>query len=311
MKILFAGTPEFAIPAIDALLNSKHAIRAVLTQPDRPAGRGQKLAPTAVKSFALKHNLKVIQPETLRDPNIENLLNSLDFEVLVDVACGLFLPKKILQMPKFGCINVHPSLLPRWRGAAPIQRAILAGDSTTGTTIMKMDEGLDTGNIIKQEICPIEKIDTTASLTAKLANLSAKLLLEVIDELELHSLTTTPQDEKLTIYAEKITKEEAHINWIEDTEIIDRKIRAFNPWPVAFTKLNEVIIRIWEAKPLTNVHFAAPGIIAEISKDKVIISTKNGALELTKIQLPGGKILDVKAVLNAHKNLFTIGTTLA
>ena len=310
MKIIFAGTPEFAIPSLDKLYHSKHEICAVYTQPDRPKGRGQKLASTPVKIFALQHNLPIVQPENFRDETTKNQLKAFAADVFIDVACGLFLPKSVLTIPKFGCINIHPSLLPRFRGAAPIQRAILAGDTVTGITIMQMDEGLDTGNIIKQIECPIETTDTTLTLSNKLAQLGAKLLLEVINELESGPLNTTPQNNALSNYAEKINKEEAKIDWNMSISQIDRMIRAFNPWPIAFIEIKGLTLRIFEAKIINTIPSAKPGTIMQKTKNTIEIATKDGILQLLKIQLPGGKVLDVKDVLNARKELFVVGDCL-
>lgn len=312
MKIIFAGTPEFALPALDSLLKAKHNVCAVYTQPDRPAGRGQKITSPPIKIFALQNNLPIYQPENFKDPDLKTALANFQADVFIDVACGLFLPKSILNITRFGAINIHPSLLPRFRGAAPIQRAILAGDRKTGVTIMQMDEGLDTGPILKQKSIAIESHDTTQTLSVKLANLGASLLLEVLAELQNGTTKSISQDNSLSSYAEKITKEEAKLDWEHDANILERKIRAFNPWPVAFTTLGDITVRIWDAYPVISpeenvkiVH--EPGSIIAITKNGIDVATKNGILRIIKAQFPGGKVLEVKDLLNAKKNVLFVG----
>ena len=309
MKIIFTGTAEFALPALEQLLNSKHTICAVYTKPDAPAGRGQKLTASAVKIFAETHGLKVYQPLSLKDPITQDMMRALDADALVNVAYGLLVPEAILTMFKFGCINIHPSLLPRWRGAAPIQRAILAQDKITAVTIMKMDQGLDTGAIYLQETLPIETTDTSATLFTKTAVLGAKLLLKVLDKLESDGLISNKQDDATTTYAHKITKEEGQINWQDTTQTIDCQIRAFNPWPIAYTNIDNLLVRIWQAKILTNISIPnhKPGTIYQVGKDGIDVITQNGLLRLSKIQLSGGKPLLVKDILNAHAKTFAVG----
>jgi len=312
MKIIFAGTHEFALPELQALLSSQHKICAVYTQPDRPAGRGQKLTASPVKKMALANNLLLYQPTSLKDPAAQKQLQELNADILVNVAYGLLLPEAVLNIPKFGCINIHPSLLPRFRGAAPIQRAIMAGDIITGVTIMKMDAGLDTGDIYKQTTLPIDDIDTTATLMKKTSEIGAKLLLEVLAEIEARSDKATPQGDKQTIYADKISKEEGKINWHKSAQEIDRMIRAFNPWPVAHTEINGKYIRIWEAKIKTiiqqkNTPNNIPGTIIHTDKNSIDVLTGYGLLSLLNIQLPGSKPLPIKDILNAHQQEFAVG----
>lgn len=309
MKIIFAGTPEFALPALQALIKAKHQICAVYTQPDRPAGRGQKLTPSPIKQFAIKNNLPVLQPESLKDPTAQKQFSAFHADILVNVAYGLLLPKPILEGTKLGCVNIHPSLLPRWRGAAPIQRAILAGDQETGVTIMHMDEGLDTGDIYKQVKIPIENTDTSATLMLKAALCGAELLITVINEIAAGTAKPIPQDSALSTYAKKITKEEAKINWQLPAVEIERMIRAFIPWPIAYSEIAGQRVRIWEAQAFSETAQATPGTIIAISKEAIIVSTSAGTLHLHKIQLPGGNALIIKDIFNAYLPLFTVGST--
>lgn len=313
MKIIFAGTPEFSLPALKAIYNSSHKIIAVYTKQDQPAGRGLKLTASPVKQLAAELNLPVIQPKSLRDEIAQKQLLAFNADVFVDVACGLLIPEAILHGPKYGCVNIHPSLLPRWRGAAPIQRAILAGDAITGVTIMQMDAGLDTGGIYKQISLPIENTDTSATLFAKLAELGAKLLLEVLNDIEYGKSVITPQDNAATIYAEKISKEEAKLNWNLSAIELDRMIRAFNPWPIAYTNINDQSIRIWQAQVLPDNNpneNKSAGTIIKVDKAGIDVATGNGILRLLKIQFAGGKVLTVADVLNSRKDLLGIGKIL-
>lgn len=309
MKIIFAGTAEFALPALKQLLNSKHVICAVYTKPDAPAGRGQKLTASAIKLFAEEHGLKVCQPLSLKDLDTQDQMRALGADVLVNVAYGLLVPEAILNMFKFGCVNIHPSLLPRWRGAAPIQRAIISQDQITAVTIMKMDKGLDTGDIYLQETLPIETTDTSATLFTKTSELGAELLLKALDQLESGDLKGIKQDDTQSNYAYKITKEEGEVDWRNTVQAIDCQIRAFNPWPIAYTKIDDLIIRIWQAEVLTNSPILDynPGTIYQADKHGIDVVTQNGLLRLIKIQLPGGKPLLVRDILNAHAKTFAVG----
>jgi methionyl-tRNA formyltransferase len=309
MKVIFAGTPEFSLPALKAIYESSHKICAVYTQPDRPSGRGLKLTASPVKQLSQELNLPVCQPINLKNPEAQKQFLAFNADIFVDVACGFLIPKEILNAPKYRCINIHPSLLPRWRGAAPIQRAILAGDQITGVTIMQMDAGLDTGAIYKQISLPIENHDTTASLWEKCAVIGAKLLLEVLDEIEEGKAILTSQDDSKANYAEKITKEEAKLNWNLNAIELDRLVRAFNPKPIAYTEIDNQIIKIWQTQVLTNSvsKNELPGTIIKTDKDGIDVITGSGILRLQKIQLAGGKILAVADVLNSKKNLFNVG----
>lgn len=303
MNIVFSGTPKFALPSLEALLASSHKVIAVYTQPDRPQGRGLKVAPNSIKQLALTYHLPIYQPETLRDPNAQQQLKALKPDIFIDVAYGLFIPKELLNMPHYGCINLHPSLLPRWRGAAPIQSAILVGDKVTGVSIIKLSEELDAGDILKQQEASIEDQDTTASLSHNLAALGAELLLEVLAEIENGTVKSWSQDSTFSTYAHKIKKEDACINWNLSAIEIERRVRAFNPWPIAYTIIDDQTIRIWDAQILPNTADATPGTIINIDKNGIDVATKNGILRLTKLQFPGKKVLTIAEILNSQQRL--------
>jgi methionyl-tRNA formyltransferase len=314
MKIIFAGSAEFALPALKILLNSSHTVCAIYTQPDRPSGRGQKITASPIKKFALARNILIRQPVTLKDPIAQKQLQDLAADIFINVAYGMILPETVLSSFKFGCVNIHPSLLPRWRGAAPIQRAIEAGDQITGVTIMQMDMGLDTGGIYKQETLPIKHTDTTTTLLAKTAELGAKLLLEVLTEIETSTAKIVAQSDAQTTYAKKLAKEEGKINWHKSAQELDCMIRAFNPWPIAYSKIAGLTIRIWQAEvqndALQKIAAIEPGTIDQANKNGISVITKQGILRLLKIQLPGGKPLPIKDILNAHQQLFAAGKKL-
>ncbi len=307
LKVIFAGTPEFALPILEALYESPHEICAIYTQPDRPAGRGQKMHASPIKQFALENHLPVFQPNTLRDAQTQQQIADLNADVMIVVAYGLILPSAILNAPKYGCINVHASLLPRWRGAAPIQRAILAGDTETGISIMQMDEGLDTGPVYERRSCEIRAFDTASSLHDQLAQIGAESLLNTLEKLHNGTAHTIPQNNQFATYATKLIKNEANIQWQQSAQEIDRAIRAFNPWPVAYSTLNDQHIRIWSATPLTTATNAMPGTLIQNSKQEIIVATGKGDLRLDYLQLPGGKSLATKDLLNAHAALFEPG----
>lgn len=303
MRIVFAGTPEFAIAPLKALLNSAHSVIAVFTQPDRPAGRGQTLHQSPVKILAGLHNIPVYQPVKLKSPEEQEILRALKPDLLVVVAYGLILPKAVLDIPKFGCINIHASLLPRWRGAAPIQHALLAGDKTTGICTMQMDEGLDTGDILVQMTCDISPEETSQTLHDKLAILGAIALLETLEKLEQGTLSRQKQNPQTATVATKIVKADAKIDWQESAVVIDRKIRAFNPWPVAFADLNGQTIRIWSAKPNNATPLEKnikPGTVINKHNEGIDVATGEGILTLLEIQLPGGKRLPVREILHGR-----------
>lgn len=298
LKILFAGTPEFAATHLKALLNSKHTILAVLTQPDRPSGRGQQVTPSPVKNLALEHGLSVYQPLSLKDIEVQKQLSDFGADVLIVVAYGLILPKAVLTIPRFGCINVHASLLPRWRGAAPIQRAIEAGDTETGVTIMQMDEALDTGDILLQAHCPIEADKNSGELFHQLADLGADTLVDALDMLEKGKLIAEPQDHSKANYANKITKVEAQLDWNLSAEILANKVRAFNPWPVAYAEFNAQLVRIWQAVVLEQNSHLKPGSIIKADKVGIDVQCGEGALRLLSLQLPGKKVQSAQDVVN-------------
>ncbi|WP_104498399.1 methionyl-tRNA formyltransferase [Acinetobacter indicus] len=320
MKIIFAGTPEFAAVALDALLKTEHEIVAVYTQPDRKAGRGQKLTASAVKQLALAHDLPVYQPLHFKSSTDEGLaaqaeLKALNADVMVVAAYGLILPQVVLDTPKYGCLNIHGSLLPRWRGAAPIQRAIATGDAETGVTIMKMAAGLDTGDMMYKTLCPITAEDTSASLHDKLAIQGAEAIVAVLaseQTLQQYLEQREVQDEALTVYAHKLSKAEAKIDWSQDAVTIDRNIRAFNPWPVAFIPLDEQSnLRVW-GSILSNeaVNGQSAGTILALDKQGVHVACGDGkAICLTSLQWPGGKALNPVQIAQTQK--LNVGQVLA
>lgn len=288
MRIVFAGTPEFAVPCLQALIDANYSLVGVFTQPDRPIGRGRKLGASPVKELALRHNLPLFQPETLRTAH--DTLAELKPDFIVVVAYGLILPKNILSIPRMACINIHASLLPRWRGAAPIQYSILNGDAETGITSMKMAAGLDTGDMLLKKICPITPTDTAKTLTEKLAHLGAEVLLETLQNYA--QIIPVPQNEKFVTYAPKINKTEAEINWQFTATQIARMVRAFNPWPVAYAQFNQQTVRIWEVEVVDENHvFDKAGAVYKINNDGVLITTQQGLIKILKLQISGGKML--------------------
>ncbi|WP_151979696.1 methionyl-tRNA formyltransferase [Acinetobacter guerrae] len=319
MKVIFAGTPEFASTALAALLQTEHEIVAVYTQPDRKAGRGQKLTPSPVKQLALEHNLAVYQPLHFKASTEEGLaaqqqLAELGADVMVVAAYGLILPQAVLDTPKYGCLNIHGSLLPRWRGAAPIQRAIAEGDTQTGVTIMQMAAGLDTGDMLYKTFYDIQATDTSASLYEKLATQGAEAICKVLESeqsLQSYLHTRQVQDESQTIYAHKLTKPEAQIDWSLDAVQIDRNIRAFNPWPVAYIVLDESNnLRVWNSSisSFSNEN-AQIGEIIAIDKNGIHVACGTGAVCLSSLQWPGGKALNPVQILQTQK--LNIGQVLA
>ncbi|AYQ56244.1 methionyl-tRNA formyltransferase [Bathymodiolus thermophilus thioautotrophic gill symbiont] len=303
MKIIFAGTPEFSVGVLTALIKAGHNIVGVYCQPDRPKGRGRTLTPCPVKVKALEHNLLILQPESFKDKDAQTELKNLNAAIMIVVAYGQILPKEVLQMPKYGCLNIHASLLPRWRGAAPIQRAIFAGDKTTGIGIMQMNEGLDTGAILLEETCEITDTDTAQSLHDKLASLGANAIITALKELE--NLSPTPQNEANITYAKKLKKDEAWINWTQSATQINRQIRAFNPYPIAQTnatsdKFNDKTLRILSATVINNNHNHQPGEIIKHDKKECLVATGDGTLSLKTVQLSGKKALNIKDFSNAY-----------
>ena len=311
MKIVFAGTPEFAARHLGSLIDDgRHQIVAVYTQPDRPAGRGKKLQASPVKRLAGEQGLAIYQPQSLRHTEQQTVLAKLDADLMVVVAYGLILPQQVLDTPRLGCINVHGSILPKWRGAAPIQRAIEAGDSETGITIMQMDAGLDTGPMLSIARCAIGDQDTSGAIYERLANLGGPALLQAIDKLETGSAQTVAQDDGLSSYASKIDKAEAQIDWSEAAMAIDRRIRAFNPFPCAFTSIEEQRIKIWCSTVESSDHAGQPGQIIRADNQGLLICCGQGSLLLTEIQLAGKSRLAVAEILKSRADLLAVGKQL-
>ena len=304
LKIAFAGTPDLAAHILNRIVeNGAHNIFRIYTQPDRPAGRGKILQQSPVKQLAKGIDLPVVQPLTTSDVDPDNLLNEMD--VLIVAAFGMILTEDILVRPRYGCINIHTSLLPRWRGAAPIQHAIMAGDKKTGITIMQMDTGLDTGNILFQKECPIDDTESSASLHEKLAKLGGECIITVLDMIMKNSVHPIPQQDSLATYAKKITKADAKIDWTKPICEIDRLIRAMNPTPTAYSVLNNTTIRIWRAVILeNNMHNMTPGRIVNYSNDGLDISSSDGILRILDLQLPGKKIMTCRNFYNGHPTFF-------
>ncbi len=299
LRVAFAGTPQFAVPALEALLASRHAVVGVLTQPDRPKGRGRHLTPGPVKQAAVAHGLHVAEPPTLGDAAAQAALAALGADVMVVVAYGQILPPAVLRLPRLGCLNIHASLLPRWRGAAPIQRALLAGDTHTGVTLMQMDEGLDTGGMLAVRSVPIGERDTSAVLHDTLARMGAQLLLEVLDGLSTHDLKPQPQPSLGVTYAAKIAKAEALIRWSDAATLISRQIRAFNPWPVASTTLAGEPLRIHDAYAAAGTATAVPGTWLGMEGEALRVACGSGELRVTQLQRAGRTVVAARAFMNS------------
>lgn len=303
LKIIYAGTPDFAVPALQALIDSPHDVVAVYTQPDRPAGRGRKVQFGPVKQLAIDVGIRVEQPLSLKDADAQEVLASFNADVMVVAAYGLILPQVVLELPKYGCLNIHGSLLPRWRGAAPIHRAIQTGDVETGVTIMQMAAGLDTGDMLLKVTCPIGLQDTGQTIHDRLASDGAEALLQVIDLIIEDKLDPEVQDESLTTYAHKLNKAEAEIDWTQSAKQIDQTIRAFNPWPVAFTSYNGKPLRLFMSK-VENITSQEPvGTVISESPEGICIVTGDGVLSFSRLQLPGKKAMDVRDFLNGRSLL--------
>lgn len=303
LKIIYAGTPDFAVPALKALIESEHQVVAVYTQPDRPAGRGRKILFGPVKEIAVAAEIPVEQPLSLKDADAQKTLAEYNADVMIVAAYGLILPQVALDIPRFGCLNIHGSLLPRWRGAAPIHRAIQTGDKETGVTIMQMAAGLDTGDMLLKKSCPITTEDTGQTLHDRLANDGAEALLVVLDQMIKNTLTPEAQDDTLTTYASKLNKAEAEIDWNQSAKQIDRTIRAFNPWPVAFTLYNGKPLRIFMSKTKAGNSPEAAGMVIKESPSGIVVSTGDGLLSFSRLQLPGKKAMDVQDFLNGRSLL--------
>lgn len=304
LRILFAGTPEFAALHLQALINSDHEVIGVYTQPDRPAGRGKKLQPSPVKQVALDNGLPVYQPLNFKDAADVEQLKSLNADVMVVVAYGLILPQSVLDAPKHGCLNVHASLLPRWRGAAPIQRCIEAGDKLTGITIMQMDKGLDTGAMLSKVTTGILADDTGGTLHDRLAELGPPALLATLAQVEAGTLQPEQQNDALANYAHKLLKEEALIDWHQPADEIALRVRAFNPFPMAYTLLGDERIRVLMAEALEQTTALLPGTIIRAGASGLDVACGDGTLRITQIQLPGKKAMHITDVINGQPQLF-------
>jgi len=310
LKIIFAGTPDFAVPSLQTLIGSPHDIVAVYSQPDRPAGRGRKLTASPVKQCAEQAGLIVEQPESLKDPSAQAQLAAYDADIMVVVAYGQLLPPAVLATPRLGCINVHASLLPRWRGAAPIQRAILAGDVETGVTIMQMAEGLDTGAMLAKVAIAINPNETAAQLHDRLAPLGNNALLDVIEQLHNGSANPEVQDEAQTCYAAKLSKDEAPLDWHAPVEVLQRQVCAFNPFPVATARLGDETLRIWRSQILEQTVAAdlEPGSIISADKQGISVQTGKGVLRIIELQAPGKKRMSAADFVNARPALRETGS---
>ncbi|ROO78164.1 methionyl-tRNA formyltransferase [Vibrio crassostreae] len=311
LRIVFAGTPDFAARHLAALLSSEHEVIAVYTQPDRPAGRGKKLTASPVKNIALENNIPVYQPENFKSDEAKQELADLNADIMVVVAYGLLLPQVVLDTPRLGCINVHGSILPRWRGAAPIQRSIWAGDKETGVTIMQMDIGLDTGDMLSIATLPIEATDTSASMYEKLAGLGPDALVECLSDIASGKTVAEKQDDELANYAKKLSKEEARINWSDDAAHIERCVRAFNPWPMSHFEAAENSIKVWQSRVAEQASDKPAGTILQADKTGIYVATGQGVLVLEQLQVPGKKAMSVQDILNSRASWFEVGTQLS
>ena len=306
LRVVFAGTPDFAAMSLQAILESQHQVIQVLTQPDRPQGRGKKVVFSDTKQLALDNNIPVWQPQSLRNPEAVEQLKALQPDVLVVVAYGLIIPPEVLAVPKYGCLNVHGSLLPRWRGAAPIHRAIQAGDEETGATIMLMDEGLDTGPMLYKVSTPITEEDTGGSLYQRVAEQGAEALVKVLDNLEHYIAHQETQEDSQATYAHKLTKAEGALDWQKSAQELARQVRAFNPWPVAWAQLATQTLRVWEAT--IGAGQGTPSEILSVSDKGIEVACAQGSLFITELQMPGKKRLTAQEVLNGHGDLLTVGS---
>ncbi|MEZ9154898.1 methionyl-tRNA formyltransferase [Vibrio sp. F13] len=311
LRIVFAGTPDFAARHLAALLSSEHEVVAVYTQPDRPAGRGKKLTASPVKNIALENNIPVYQPENFKSDEAKQELAELNADIMVVVAYGLLLPQVVLDTPRLGCINVHGSILPRWRGAAPIQRSIWAGDKETGVTIMQMDIGLDTGDMLSIATLPIEATDTSASMYEKLAGLGPDALVECLADIASDKAVAEKQDDELANYAKKLSKEEARINWSDEAAHIERCVRAFNPWPMSHFEAAENSIKVWQSRVAEQTSDKPAGTILQADKTGIYVATGQGVLVLEQLQVPGKKAMSVQDILNSRASWFEVGTQLS
>ncbi len=300
MRIIFAGTPEFAVPALQSLCDSNHQVVAVYTQPDRPAGRGQQVQMSPVKQLALQHDIPVYQPTSLKGDEEHTVLHELRPDLMVVAAYGLLLPQAVLDIPHIGCLNIHASLLPRWRGASPIQQAILHGDAQTGVTLMKMASALDAGDTIAMTAIDISSRWSASDLHDQLSTLGAELLINNLDDLPEKWAKALPQDESLVTYAAKLDKKQAEIDWSKSAIQLDREVRAYNPWPVSFTAADGAVLRVWQAKPLLETPTGLPGFVMKHSKSGVDVCCGEGVLRITELQFSGKRRCTAADALNGR-----------
>ncbi len=310
LNVVFAGTPAFGLPVLEAIAQSGHHLAAVYTQPDRPAGRGRKLMPSAVKSWAVEREIPVFQPEQLKTPEEQQRLASLKPDVMIVVAYGLLLPQAVLDIPSYGCINVHASILPRWRGASPIQQAILHGDEISGVTIMKMDAGLDTGDSLSIARCQLSSDETAATLHDKLSMMAAEPLIDCLNSIEACLAGAQKQDNTQATLAPKIKKEEAQLDWQQPALLLERQVRAFNPWPIAFFILGDERVRVYQARVIETKKPAKPGTVTAISPEGIQVAASDKSLLIEILQFPGKKPLKVADWLNAHQSQIKINDCL-
>lgn len=309
LRIIFAGTPDFAARHLQALLDAGHEVVAVYTQPDRPAGRGQQLQASPVKQLAVANDIAVYQPKSLKKAKAQSELAALSADLMIVVAYGLILPPVVLAMPRLGCINVHGSLLPRWRGAAPIQRSIWAGDADTGVTIMQMDAGLDTGAMLSKISMPITAADTSASVYDKLAILGPQALIAVLKDLPNLQQNAQPQDDNAANYAEKLSKEEALLDFNKSAVALEREIRAFNPWPVSYLQLGAQQVKVWQSR--VEAGQGVPGTVVKVDKTGIAVATTDGLLVIEQLQPPGKKAMAVADFLNGRADWLQLGQQLS
>ena len=301
MKVIFMGTPDFSVGTLEALVEAGHEVVLAVTQPDKPKGRGKEMQFTPVKECALKHNIPVYQPRRVREPECIEELRTYKADIMVVVAFGQILPKEILEMTEYGCVNVHASLLPKYRGAAPIQWSIIDGEEVTGVTTMQMNEGLDTGDMLLKVEIPIEEKETGGSLHDKLAEAGAKLCVETLEGLQAGAITPIPQGETTTSYAKMLDKQLGNIDWGKSAIEIERLIRGLSPWPSAYTNWNDKVMKIWDAICVSMRSEAKPGTIIQVAKESFLVQTGNGVLEVRELQIPGKKRMDAGAFLRGYQ----------
>ena len=300
MRVIFMGTPDFAVGTLEALVRSEHEVVGVVTQPDKPKGRGKAMQFTPVKEVAVRENIPVFQPGRIRDEEAFDTLKAWEADVCVVVAFGQIIPERILNMTRYGCINVHASLLPKYRGAAPIQWAVIDGEAESGVTTMQMDAGLDTGDMLLKTVIPLEADETGGSLFDKLSEAGAALLIRTLKGLEEGTIISEKQGESPTVYAKMLTKDMGDIDWTCDAAAIERLIRGLNPWPSAYTKLHEKTLKIWAAKVLDENTTETPGTVVKVTKDQILIQTGKGVLSVEELQLEGKKRMDTAAFLRGY-----------